>query len=43
MVTDLLADDARRDLLARNVAKMALRDSDERIVDMIEKVLETRD
>ena len=43
VVTDLLADDARRDLLARNVAKMALRDSDERIVDMIEKVLETRD
>lgn len=42
-IISLLADDSRRVRLAENVAGMALRDSDERIVDMIEKVLESND
>lgn len=42
-IISLLADDSRRARLAENVAGMALRDSDEHIVDMIEKVLESND
>lgn len=41
-VTALLADDESRLRLADNVSAMALRDSDERIVDIMEKVLSGR-
>ena len=39
VVAELLADAPRRELLARNVAAMALRESDERIVDAIDRVV----
>lgn len=43
VVVELLGDPARRERYSENVAKMALRDSDERIVDTIEKVLSEKD
>lgn len=42
-VVDMLGDPERRDRYSKNVARMALRDSDERIVDTIEKVLFVKD
>ncbi|MCM1293089.1 MAG: undecaprenyldiphospho-muramoylpentapeptide beta-N-acetylglucosaminyltransferase [Bacteroides sp.] len=42
-VIDLMADSDRRDRLADNVGKMALRGSDEAIVDTIERVLSNLD
>ena len=39
VVAELLADAPRREFLARNVAAMALRESDERIVDAIDRVV----
>ena len=39
VVAELLADAPRRELLAHNVAAMALRESDERIVDAIDRVV----
>ena len=39
VVAELLSDAPRRELLARNVAAMALRESDERIVDAIDRVV----
>lgn len=41
-VTGLLADDARRACLAANVAEMALRDSDEKIVDQVYNLLDNQ-
>lgn len=41
-VTGLLADDARRARLAANVAEMALRDSDEKIVDQVYNLLDNQ-
>ena len=41
-VTGLLADDGRRALLAANVAEMALRDSDEKIVDQVYSLLDNQ-
>lgn len=41
-VTGLLADDGRRARLAANVAEMALRDSDEKIVDQVYNLLDNQ-
>ena len=41
-VTGLLADDSRRARLAANVADMALRDSDEKIVDQVYNLLDNQ-
>lgn len=41
-VTGLLADDGRRARLAANVAEMALRDSDEKIVDQVYSLLDNQ-
>lgn len=41
-VVSLLADDSERETLASNVGQMALRESDEKIVDTIERVLRGR-